>query len=150
MPANEDASAPATERRFSETEVAAIFAQASEAQDQSHGLQLPSGQGLTLSELREIGREVGISSDEISKAAYSLSRGGAPALRGFLGSPIGVRQTIDLGRRLSDDEWERLVVDLRETFDARGTVRKDGFTGLGLKESKDAVDALQRERVTKG
>ncbi len=26
----------------------------------------------------------------------------------------------------SDEEWERLVVDLRETFDARGIVRHDG------------------------
>src|SRR6185369_2512687 len=25
-----------------------------------------------------------------------------------------------------EDEWDRLVVDLRETFDARGTIRSDG------------------------
>ncbi|MGH8637779.1 MAG: hypothetical protein ACREUZ_11665, partial [Burkholderiales bacterium] len=49
-----------------------------------------------------------------------------PTSRRLLGLPIGVGRTIDLGRRLSDDEWEQLVVDLRETFDARGRIRQDG------------------------
>jgi hypothetical protein len=33
---------------------------------------------------------------------------------------------VHLDRRLTDQEWERLVVDLRETFDARGNVRVEG------------------------
>ena len=43
-----------------------------------------------------------------------------------MGFPIGVAHTVHLGRRISDEEWERLVVDLRETFDARGHVTSDG------------------------
>jgi hypothetical protein len=31
-----------------------------------------------------------------------------------------------LDRKLSDEEWERFVVLLRDTFDARGTVRSQG------------------------
>jgi hypothetical protein len=34
--------------------------------------------------------------------------------------------TVDLDRNLSDAEWERVVADLRATFDARGTVRQEG------------------------
>ena len=156
MSADEDTISPVTERRFNEAEVAAIFAQASEAQDLAHAPHLPSGEGLTLTELREIGREVGISSEQIGKAAQLIARGGSPTLRRFLGFPIGVRQTVDLDRRLSDVEWERLVVDLRETFDARGTVRKDGslrqWTNGNLQallEPTESGDRL-RLRTTKG
>jgi hypothetical protein len=55
-----------------------------------------------------------------------MDQGGRTAPPTFFGLPIGVARTIDLDRRLSEKEWERLVVDLRETFDARGTVRYDG------------------------
>jgi len=114
-----------TERRFNEAEVAAIFERATEAQ-QTGQRQLPSGEGMTLAELQEIGREVGISPELVANAANAIDRVGRPTSRSFLGLPIGVGRTIDLGRRLTDDEWEHLVVDLRETFDARGTVRHDG------------------------
>jgi hypothetical protein len=115
-----------SERRFNEEEVAAIFRQASETQNQTSDGLLPSGEGLTVSELQAIGREVGISSDQITRAAQLIERSGNATSRQFLGFPIGVGQTVDLGRKLSDEEWERLVVDLRETFHARGALRKDG------------------------
>src|SRR6185436_16115829 len=44
----------------------------------------------------------------------------------FLGLPIGVARTVHLNRRLTDEEWERLVVQLREVFNARGRTRSDG------------------------
>jgi hypothetical protein len=37
-----------------------------------------------------------------------------------------VGRTVELDRWLTEEEWERLVVDLRQTFDARGVVRADG------------------------
>lgn len=114
-----------TERRFNEEEVAAIFRQATEAQ-QTPERQLPAGEGLTLAELQDIGRQVGIAPEQLVRAAASLSEVGGATSRRFLGLTIGVGRTIDLGRKLSEDEWERLVVDLRETFDARGTVRQEG------------------------
>src|SRR5256885_16741552 len=43
-----------------------------------------------------------------------------------MGLPIAVGRTVALQRKLTDDEWERLVVDLRETFDARGRLREEG------------------------
>lgn len=114
-----------TERRFNEAEVAAIFERAAEAQ-QTGQRQLPSGEGMTLSELQEIGREVGFSPELVAQAAKGIDRGGRPTSRHFLGLPVGVGRTIDLDRKLSDEEWERFVVDLRETFDARGTLRHEG------------------------
>ena len=116
-----------TERRFNEDEVAAIFKRATETQQKGQR-HLPSGEsgGMTLAQLQEIGREVGISPELVSEAATAIDRIGRPTSRRFLGMPIGVGRTVELGRRLTDEEWERLVVDLRETFDARGHVRDEG------------------------
>lgn len=114
-----------TERRFNEAEVAAIFERAAEAQHTSQR-QLPTGDGMTLTQLQEIGREVGISPEQLAQAARAIELAGRPTSRHFLGFPIGVGLTVDLNRKLSDEEWERFVVDLRETFDARGTLRHDG------------------------
>ncbi len=113
------------ERRYTEEEVAQIIQHAAENQ-QSPKRQLAPAEGLTLAEVQEIGREVGIAPELVREAAKSLQ---APAQRGsrrWLGLPIGVSQTIELDRTLSESEWERLVVDLRETFDARGAVRSEG------------------------
>ena len=114
-----------TERRFNEAEVAAILERAAEAQH-TGSRQLPSGEGMTLAEVQAIGSEVGIDPRLVAQAATTLDKVGRSTSRRFLGLPIGVGRTIDLGRKLSDDEWERLVVDLRETFDARGTIRHEG------------------------
>jgi len=114
-----------SDRRFSEDEVAAIFKRATEAQ-QSRQKLLPSGEGMTLEELQEIGREVGISPVLLKQAALSIEHAGSVTSRRFLGLPVGVGRTVDLGRRLTEQEWERLVVDLRETFDARGIVKQEG------------------------
>ncbi len=114
-----------TERRYSEEEIAAIFERAAEAQ-QAARRQLPPGEGMTLADLQEIGREVGLPPELVAEAARSLDRAGRPTSRSFFGLPLGVGRTVELDRRLSEEEWESLVVDLRETFDARGMVRYDG------------------------
>ncbi|HEU5219876.1 MAG TPA: hypothetical protein VFU23_14550 [Gemmatimonadales bacterium] len=114
-----------SERRYTDEEVAAIFERASETE--RAGSPVPAeGKGMTLAALQEIGREVGISPESIVLAAQSLERGGRPASRRFLGLPIGVGRTVEFDRPLTDPEWEALVADLRETFEARGTVRYDG------------------------
>jgi hypothetical protein len=113
------------ERRFNEAEVAAIFERAAEAQ-QTGQRQLPSGEGMTLTELQAIGREVGISPELVNQAARAIEQGGQPTARTFLGFPVGVGRTIDLDRKITDEEWARFVVDLRETFGARGTLRQEG------------------------
>ena len=114
-----------SERRFNEAEVAAIFERAAESQQTSQR-QLPSGEGMTLTELQAIGREVGIAPDLLAQAARAIELSGRPTSRDFLGLPVGVGLSIDLNRQLSDEEWERVVGDLRETFDARGKVKHEG------------------------
>ncbi len=138
------------QRRYSEEEVAAIFQRAAEAQ-QGARRRLPAGEGMTLADLQEIGREVGLPPELVTEAAGSLDRAGRPTSRRFLGLPIGVGRTIELDRRLSDEEWERLVVDLRETFDARGRVRYDGpfrqWTNGNLQALLEPTETGQRLRL---
>ena len=102
-----------SERRYDEDEVAEIFERATEAQGRS----LPGGrsaEGLTLQELQEVGREVGLSADLVARAAHSLDM--APQVHGrkLLGLPVGVGRTVELARPLTDAEWHRLVADLRD------------------------------------
>jgi hypothetical protein len=114
-----------SERRYSEDEVAAIFEWAAKEQHTGRR-QLPPGQGMTLAELQEIGRDVGLPAELVAQGALAIEKGGRPTSRKFLGLPIGVGRTIEFDRRLTDEEWEQLVGDLRQTFDARGHVRYDG------------------------
>ncbi len=114
-----------SERRYDEDEVAEIFERATEAQMSS----LPGGrpaEGLTLAELQEVGRDVGLPPELVARAAKSLDMAPQSHGRKVLGLPVGVGRTVELPRPLTDAEWHRLVVDLRETFDAKGKLGDQG------------------------
>lgn len=114
-----------SDRRYSDEEVAAIFRVAAERSPAA--LQPAANQdGLTLADLQSIGSEVGISPVAVAQAAIALDVHGGSAQRKFLGIPVGVSRTVDLNRRLTDDEWERVVVQLRDVFDAAGRTRDEG------------------------
>ncbi len=114
-----------TDRRYNDKEMAAIFRAASEG-PLSPQREVPPEEGLTLADLQAIGREVGISPAAVAQAAQALDIRRETAARTLLGLPIGVARTVSLNRRLTDPEWERLVVQLRDVFNARGTTRSDG------------------------
>ena len=110
------------ERRYSDDEVAEIFRLAT-AQPPRLGA---ATDGLTLAELTEIGREVGISEETVAAAARAVDAAPHSATQTLLGLPIGVARTVTLDRSVSDAEWDQLVVAARETFAARGSLRQDG------------------------
>lgn len=112
-------------RRYDDKEMAAIFRAAADGA-QSSSSEVPRDEGLTLAELQSIGREVGLSPEAVARAALALDVRAAAESRTLFGLPIGVGRTVNLNRRLTDDEWERLVVRLREVFQARGSMRSDG------------------------
>ena len=114
-----------TDRRYNDEEVAAIFLTAAEG-PQAPPHHVARNDGLTLTDLQEIGREVGIPPDAIAQAAQSLDLRGRAVSRSFLGLPIGIERTIELNRRLTEEEWQHLVVELREVFRARGSVTSYG------------------------
>jgi hypothetical protein len=114
-----------TERRHTEAEVTTIFQVAAEGPS-SPPHQLSRTDGLTLADLQAIGREVGISPEAVAHAAQTLEVRQGAVNRTLLGLPIGVERRVALRRRLTDEEWERLVVQLRDAFEARGRTRVDG------------------------
>lgn len=109
------------ERRYDEDEVAEIFAVATQTRADAPA-RVGTGEGLTLSELEDIAEEVGIAPELVRGAARSLDAGGSAAVRSRMGVPFGVGRTVDLPRPLTDLEWQRLVVTLRETFGATGRI----------------------------
>jgi hypothetical protein len=117
------------ERRYREEEVAEIFEAAASRRGPGANA-LASGEGLTLAELQAIGSEVGMSADSIADAAAALELRRNAVRRTDLGMPVSVRRAVDLPRPPTDREWEILVAELRETFNARG---RDGSRG-GVRE----------------
>jgi hypothetical protein len=114
-----------SDRRYDDEEVAAIFLTAAE-NPQAAPLQAPRNEGLTLADLQDIGREVGIPPEAVALAAQSLELRRQAVSRTFLGLPIGVERTVALNRWLTDAEWDELVVELRGVFRARGRVKSYG------------------------
>jgi hypothetical protein len=112
------------ERRYSDEEAEQIFARASEA-EQETPMSLQTSAGRTLADLQAIAREAGLSPELVARAARSLDQS-PPVLQRFLGLPLAVGRSVSLQRRMTDAEWEQLVVQLRETFDARGVTRIEG------------------------
>lgn len=116
-----------TDRRYDDDEVAEILARATREGSTPAAGPPPPSEGLTLEELERIGTDVGIAPGRIAEAAHALERRkGAPAPQTVLGTPRSVTRTVPLARALDDEEWERLVADLRATFDAVGDVTTHG------------------------
>lgn len=114
------------ERRYGEAEVAEILDRAT-ARDPTPAL--PSRTGLTLDELKEIGAQAGIAPDRIAAAAHSMAVARpvqVPPTKTFFGAPRTVAREFTLPRALTDEEWSRMVADLRATFGARGTLETHG------------------------
>jgi hypothetical protein len=113
-------------RRYGDAEVKEIFDRASRTGSVERPD--PTGEsGLTLEELQEVGREVGLEPGRIAEAASALARKGdvLPSRR-LLGVPVTVGRIVELPRAPSDHEWELLVAELRATFGAKGEVTSSG------------------------
>jgi hypothetical protein len=116
------------DRRYTEGEVRKIIELAT-----TRALTRPRprpAEGLTLSDVQSIGSEVGVDPVAIARAAATLDAGLADPPRRSLGMPIEVGRVIPLSRAPTDEEWDRLVAELRSTFGAQGKVSVQG----GLRE----------------
>ena len=127
-------------RRYDEDEVRRIFDAATDAE--ATGRTAVPADGFTLAELQEIGAEVGISRELVTRAAQALAGGGEPgppgavgvavagetAFHRVLGFPLGLERAVHLPRMLTDEEWAQIVMDARRRFGAPGRV--DGAGSL--------------------
>ena len=119
-----------TERRYQDHEVRQIIDLAI-GRDEAPAPSLPSRDGLTLGQLQEVGREVGLSPSRIAQAVATFEGQGALVPRTTsMGLPTSVGSVVSLSRELTEREWERLVSELRTTFGTKGEVTSHG----GLRE----------------
>lgn len=115
-----------TTRRYGEEEVREIFSLASTT-DLSHPSPLVESDGLTVEELANIGREVGLDPVRITHAAAALDARGRPSpVQRVFGLPVGVSRTVDLPRAPTDREWEQLVSQFRTAFGVLGQATTAG------------------------
>lgn len=123
-PNQETRTALSTERQFNEREIHAILKKAAE-DDQPVP---PHADGLTLAELAQIGKEAGISTEAIGRAAASLdvTAPASSSLGTSIGVPLMATRSADLGSSFLDGDWDRLVVDLQQTFRVPGETRLFG------------------------
>lgn len=116
----------ADERKYREEEVGEIFALATSASGASVPV-LADQAGLSLEELQEVGREVGLSSELVAEAAATVdARLETLPRRTTVGAPVSVGRVVELPRAATDREWQVLVTELRETFGAKGRVASQG------------------------
>ncbi len=114
------------ERRYREDEVEEIFDLATGQGELERSSRSDSG-GLTLSELQEVGREVGMDPDTIAQAALAVDSKKSALPRGSsLGMPVSVGRIVPLPRAMTNKEWGKLTVELRDTFGARGKITSEG------------------------
>jgi len=110
-------------RQFSEDEAREVFSRAAERQQADAA----KGQGLSLDELREIGRAAGLDPAHVEAAARSVALGAPEHGRTMVGPvPRGVYRTVTLAEPPSDALWARVVADARRTFEAQGKTTEVG------------------------
>lgn len=122
--------------RYDEDEIREILARATEIRTDPGDVvphELTDGgaaadPGLTLGELRRVAEEVGIPAERIDEAATALEldRAGLPTAGRYWGIELATGHAARLPRMLTDEEWERFVVRLRDTFQARGELESEG------------------------
>ena len=118
------------ERRYQDHEIREILDLAIGQEDGPAQLS-PAVDGLTLRELQEVGREIGLPPERVTQAVATLEGRGESVPRGtILGLPTSVGTVVPLPRSPSDREWELLVAELRTTFGGKGEVTSHG----GLRE----------------
>jgi len=104
-------------RRFTDREVALVLRRASEM-DEVEGT---GAAGLSLEDLQEIGREVGISPDAIARAVSSLEGKGS-ALSGLAGAPLVHKAVRAVPGELNEAALSSLVHVVDERADGAGAV----------------------------
>jgi len=117
-------------RRYEDHEIREILELAI-GQEEARTPSLPAVDGLTLRELQDVGREVGLTPERIASAVARFEGRGEPVPRGrTLGLPTSVGRVVPLPRSPSEREWELLIAELRTTFGGKGEVTAHG----GLRE----------------
>lgn len=110
------------ERRFTDQEVARILHRAAELEERRPAVMTGAVRGLTLRELHEIGREVGLAPEVLDEAIRALQVSSRAASASALGAPLASKQVWGIPGRLEPEALDRLFRSLEEQVDLTGTL----------------------------
>lgn len=105
-------------RRFTDREVALVLKRASEVEQREAG---ETGRGLSLRDLREIAREVGISHEALTRAVRSLDRGRVGELS-LAGAPLVQQAVHAVPCPLDEETRSRMIRIIDENASGAGAV----------------------------
>ena len=105
------------ERRYTDEEVALILRRAAELGGETG----PSrSEGLSLAEIRQVAREVGIDPATVARAAAALPTRKRDRLTAILGGPLHYRLEATMPRRASDADLGRILQSIRRAAGRQG------------------------------
>jgi hypothetical protein len=136
-------------RRYTDSEVRAIFERAAARQEAARRRLTAGEGGLTLEELQAIGAETGIDPAHVASAAAEVDAAGPAPDGTFLGAPVEVTRTRALPAPVSDAAWARMVAELRRAFGDDGAagqlgpVREWTAVGRGLRRDLSTRFAVE-------
>lgn len=107
-------------RRFTDREVALVLRRASEIEE-SAGEDAGPASGLSLAELEEIGREVGISADSLRRAVAVLDEG-TPLASRLAGAPLVQRSVHAVPARIDEATVRQLIAIADRDVSGAGTL----------------------------
>ena len=110
-----------SDRRYTDQEVALVLQRAAEIEERGPS-DTPAARGLTLGELHEIAREVGLSPAVIDEALTTLQTRRRAGGSSLLGAPLTRRVARGVPRHLGDEALRRLIRVTEDSTDATGTV----------------------------
>ncbi len=112
--------------RFNRDEISNILKRAAELEHQDN--EGEESDGLTLEELQQVSREVGIDPKYIDLAWDELRSENVNITPGLFGGPFTYRTNATAGRPIEDDEWEDIVTEIRNIHGGIGKTGKLGKT----------------------
>lgn len=135
---------PESPRRYDEAEVGKILKRATEIQE-SQRAPRSTGGGMSLGELEEIAREVGIDAEHLRRAARELDMrapGGGP-VEELVGGPLSLIRERTVAGEIAEEGFEAVVVELQRMDEAHGQPSLLGRTLTWRSETASKTRTLQ-------
>lgn len=111
-----------SERRFDDEEVALILKRAAE----SSAVTLASrGEGLTLSQLRQVASEAGIDPVAVDQAAHALDSRVAQSNSPLLGTPLSPQYERVVPGHVTEEDFPEVLLAIRRVMGRQGVVERD-------------------------
>lgn len=112
------------DRRYTDKEVSLILQRAVESVDRTAPEHV-GADGLSLEQIREVAREVGIDPDRVDSAALTLDLQPSNMTRGFLGAPATVQYERVLPFEVPREAYPEVVATIRRVLHRQGIVTEE-------------------------